>query len=97
MSLLSNMFGIGGSSQQSLTGALSNIQNGMNMLQRFQQFAANPVAGLMSMNPNLSIPQSIQNNPEAVVKHLINTGQMTQEQYNQLSQTANQLKNMFPK
>ena len=83
--------GIGGS------GGLSNFQNGMNMLQKFQQFAANPVAGLMSMNPRLQIPQNLMNNPEAVVRHLINTGQMTQEQYNQLSQTANQLQNMFYK
>lgn len=97
MSLLSNLFGINGSPQQNLPRGLSNIQNGMNMLQRFQQFAANPVAGLISMNPKLDIPQGIQNNPEAVVKHLINTGQMSQEQYNQLSQTANQLRNMFPK
>ena len=91
MSLLSNLMGIGGSP------GLSNLQNGMNMLQKFQQFAANPVAGLMSMNPNLNIPQSMMNNPEAVVRHLISTGQMTQEQYNQLSQTANQLQSMFNK
>ena len=91
MSLLSNLMGIGG------PPGLSNLQNGMNMLQKFQQFAANPVAGLMSMNPRLQIPQSLMNNPEAVVRHLISTGQMTQEQYNQLSQTANQLQNMFNK
>lgn len=92
MSLLSNLMGIGGSGN-----GFTGVQNGMNMLQKFQQFAANPVAGLMSMNPNLNIPQSMMNNPEAVVKHLISTGQMTQEQYNQLSQTANQLQNMFNK
>ena len=97
MSLLSNLFGIGGRPQQNISGGLSNIQNGMSMLQKFQQFAANPVAGLMSMNPSLNIPQSIQNDPEAVEKHLISTGQMTKEQYDQLSKTANQLRNMFPK
>ena len=91
MSLLSNLMGIGGSP------GLSNLQNGMNMLQKFQQFAANPVAGLMSMNPNLNIPQSMMNNPEAVVRHLISTGQMTQEQYNTVSSLANMAQNFIGK
>lgn len=97
MSLLSNLMGVSNGPSGSMLGGLSNLQNNMNVIQKFQQFAANPVAGLMSMNPRLQIPQNLINNPEAVVKHLISTGQMTQEQYQQLSQTANQLKNMLPR
>lgn len=34
-------------------------------------------------------------NPEQQVKQLLNSGQMTQEQFNQLAQTANQLRQLI--
>ena len=34
-------------------------------------------------------------NPEAQVKQLIQSGRMSQEQFNQLAQTANMLRKMF--
>ena len=35
-------------------------------------------------------------NPEVKVKRLIETGQMSQEQFNQLAQIANQIRAMMP-
>lgn len=99
MSLLSNL--LGGQNTQPLSmpnnGPLSGIMNMARMMQKFKQFANSPVEALLGMNPNLNIPQNLMNNPEAAVKHLISTGQMSQEQFNQLSQAANQVQSMFPK
>jgi len=49
----------------------------MNMLQQFQTFAAN----FSKMNRD----------PKQAVQELLNSGQMTQAQYNQLSQMASQI------
>jgi hypothetical protein len=38
---------------------------------------------------------SFNGDPKAEVQKLLNSGQMTQDQYNRLSQMANQLRNIF--
>ena len=38
---------------------------------------------------------SFSGNPEAQVKQLLQSGRMSQEQFNQLAQTANQLRKLF--
>lgn len=50
--------------------------------QMFTQFMQNPMQVLMSKR--LNIPQNLANNPEAMVQHLMNTGQMSQDTYNKL-------------
>lgn len=52
-----------------------NINDILNL---YQQFKANPL-GMLSMKFN--IPQNI-NNPNDIVQHLLNTGQVTQGQVN---------------
>lgn len=59
------------------------------ILNQFQQFKSNPMSFLIQRN--VSIPQQYMNNPEAAVKYLMNNGQMSQEQYNQISQMASKL------
>lgn len=54
-----------------------NINDIMNLYQRFRQ---NPMQ-MLSMRFN--IPQNI-NNPNDIVQHLLNTGQITQSQVNQV-------------
>lgn len=39
--------------------------------------------------------QSFKGDPKEQVQQLLNSGQMTQEQYNQLSQAATQIQNML--
>lgn len=92
MSLMSNFFGM-----NNQPNILSHLMNIAGWFQKLQQFATNPLAGLMSMNPNVNIPSNIGNNPQAMVQHLISSGQMTQDQFNQFSQSATQLQNMLPK
>lgn len=59
------------------------------LMSQFQSFKSNPISFLIQRNVN--IPQQYLNNPEAAVKYLMQNGQMSQEQYNQISQMANQL------
>lgn len=53
----------------------------------------NPLSGLMEQARLLQ--KTFKGNPKEEVERLIQSGQMTQEQFNQYSQIANQLMNMF--
>lgn len=67
-----------------LPGPLGNI---MNLMQMFSQFSQNPICAIMGMGHN--VPSNIQGNMEATVNYLRNSGQMTEQQFNQFSQLAN--------
>lgn len=58
-----------------------------NILGLLQGLKQNPVQTLLSAN--LNIPQNIANNPQAIIQHLLNTGQITQNQVNQAMQLKN--------
>ena len=58
----------------------------MNLQAMLQQFQNNPVQFLMQRN--LNIPQEMLNNPQAAIQHLMNSGQMSQAQFNQFQQMA---------
>lgn len=55
----------------------------------FQAFKSNPMSFLIQRNVN--IPQQYMNNPEEAVRYLMNNGQMSQEQYIQISQIGQSL------
>jgi hypothetical protein len=56
-------------------------------MQMMEQMKNNPVQFLM--NRGLNIPQGM-NNPQEMVQHLLNTGQVSQQQYeNALSKLQN--------
>ncbi len=40
----------------------------------------------------LGIPQNIINNPQAILQHLMNSGRITQDQYNEAVRMANSFK-----
>lgn len=67
--------------------------NMMNMIGQFRQFMQNPMGYFM--NSGMSIPQNIQNNPEAIVNYLRSSGQMTEQQYNQVANMAQMAQGMF--
>ena len=56
---------------------------------QFKQFMQNPSQILSRLN----IPQNLQNNPQAMIQHLLNNGAMSQQQFNQLQQMAKQIQN----
>lgn len=62
--------------------------NFFDMMQKFNQFRQNPVGAIMGMGFN--VPPHLQNNPEGTVNYLRNSGQMTNEQFQQFSQMAQQ-------
>lgn len=62
-------------------------------LGQFRGFMQNPMQFMMQKKLNL--PQNINpmQNPQAAIQHLMNNGQLTQEQYNQVQQMARQIQN----
>lgn len=64
-----------------------------NILQMITQFKSNPMQALMQ---RYNIPQNM-SNPQEIVQHLLNTGQVTQQQVNGAMQLKNNpdLKNLF--
>lgn len=63
--------------------------NTTNPMQMLNQLMSNPVQFLASRR--LNIPTDIGNDPRAIVQHLMNTGQMSQETYNRLQNQVNQM------
>ena len=60
-------------------GAGQQQQNNMpDLNQEFQNLRTNPVGYLMSKK--LNIPPEIQNDPQAIIQHWMNTGQMSPQQ-----------------
>lgn len=58
-----------------------------NIMQAYQQFRANPMQMLMQ---KYNIPQNIDaNNPNDILQHLLNTGQVSQAQVNSLQGMRN--------
>ena len=66
-----------------------------NLMQKFNQFRQNPIGTIMGMGFN--VPPHLQNNPQGTVNYLRNSGQMSEEQFNQFSQMAQQFQNNLPK
>lgn len=58
------------------------------MMNQFNGFMANPLQFMMQRKLNL--PQGI-SNPNDAIQYLMNSGQMSQQDYNQLRQMAEQL------
>lgn len=61
------------------------------MLLQVKQFLSNP----QQMIQQMGIPQQYQNNPAGMIQKLMNDGKLTQDQYNQLQQTARQIQSML--
>lgn len=62
------------------------------MLNKLIQFIQNPMATLMKTR--LNIPQDAQiQTPNDMIQYLLDSGQLTQDQYNRVNQTARQIEN----
>ena len=57
-----------------------------NLFSMLQQVKANPVQFLIQRR--LNVPANIANDPNAIVQHLLSTGQVNQQQVNQAYQMA---------
>ena len=72
---------------------MPNPGNMMQMLRMLPKFMQNPMAAMMECNMN--IPQNLQGNPQAMTNFLLNSGQMTQEQYDAVAPLANMAQSFF--
>lgn len=68
---------------------VSNMQKQMNPMQMLQQLKSNPIQALKSAGFN--VPDSL-NNPNDIIQHLMNTGQLTQQRYNEVVRMAQQFR-----
>lgn len=59
------------------------------MLGQFQRFIQNPIQYMLQKN--LNIPPEYTNDTNGVIQYLMNTGKLTQEQYNWVKQQADQI------
>lgn len=60
-----------------------------NMMNELNVFMRNPLQYLLSKNIN--IPQQYANNPEGAVQYLMDSGKLSQEQFNYLMNQASQM------
>lgn len=60
-----------------------------NIMQMLGQFKANPMK--MLLQRKLNVPQNMMNDPNAIMNHLLQTGQISQSQINNAYQTAQQM------
>ncbi|MBR2086753.1 MAG: hypothetical protein IJ906_06395 [Oscillospiraceae bacterium] len=60
-----------------------------NIMQMLQQLKQNPTQ--MLQRAGLSVPQGV-SDPNAIIQHLMRSGQLTQDRYNQLYQMAQQMR-----
>ena len=57
-----------------------------NVVQMLQQFKSNPAQ--MLLQRRLNVPQGMMNDPNAIINHLLKSGQVSQEQLNSAYQLA---------
>ena len=62
-----------------------NAMGGMNPMQMLSQLKANPLGVLRRYGFN--VPENI-SDPNAIIQHLMNTGQLSQKQYSQARSMA---------
>ena len=75
---------------------LFNALNGMlqvpqrpNVFQAFQQFRQNP--GQFLQKAGMNIPQNLMNDPGAIMNHLLSSGQVSNQRYQELQNMARQM------
>lgn len=61
-----------------------------NPMQMLAQFKQNPMQFLMQHK--LNVPQNLMNDPQAILNHLLQTGQVNQSQVNAAYQAMSQFK-----
>ena len=68
------------------------MNNPMQMMQMLNQLKSNPAAML---SQRFNVPQNMMNDPNAIIQHLMNTGQVTQAQFNNVQEIARSMRGQF--
>lgn len=72
-----------------MANPLFNEQMNKGFMNQFNQFKQNPMQFLV--NHRVNIPQQFANDPHGAVQHMLNNGQMSQQQLNSLTQIAQRM------
>lgn len=64
---------------------MGNMANGFNVMQQLQQLRQNPMQFLRQRGFN--VPDNV-TDPQAIIQHLMNSGQVSQQQMNQAQAMA---------
>lgn len=60
-----------------------------NIMLQLNQLRSNPIQFLM--NRRMNVPQELSGNPQGIIQHLLNTGQMSQDTFNKLQKQVSQI------
>lgn len=66
-----------------------NKDNNNGVMDQFRSFTQNPIQFLLQKNIN--IPEQFSNDPHGAVQYLLNNGQMSQDTFNKLRNTARKM------
>lgn len=69
---------------------MQNMNNLMGMMNSFRGFMQNPG---QILSEKVGIPKQYLNNPDQVIQYLMDNGKLSQDQYNQAKQMAQQMQN----
>lgn len=69
--------------------------NRMSISDMARKIKENPMQFMIEQK--FQIPNGINNNPQAIIQHLLNSGQINQQQVNQAAQMLPQLQNLLGK
>lgn len=61
------------------------------LMSQFGNFRKNPMQ--MFTQKKMNIPQNIQGNPQQIIQYMMNSGQVSQEQFNAAKKMAEQVQN----
>lgn len=89
MNLMRSLFG----GAFNLPGPFGQMHN---LLQQFRIFSQDPIGNVLRMK-NVNVPQNFNGTPKDLVNQLVNSGQMSKEQFEQFGQQANEIQNMLPR
>ena len=64
-------------------------------MNQLQNNGLSQIAYLLLRQKGYQVPQNILNDPNAIIQHLLNTGQVTQDQYNVAASRAKHEQNRF--
>jgi len=62
-----------------------------NFMAQYQAFRQNPMGFIMQNKMNVNIPQNMMNDPNAIIQHMMNNGQIDPQVYNQAQETVRQM------
>lgn len=89
MNLMRSLFG----GAFNLPGPFGQMQN---LLQQFRIFSQDPIGNVLRMK-NVNVPQNFNGTAKDLVNQLVNSGQMSKEQFERFGQQANEIQNMLPR